>query len=65
GEIVLVLGGKTPEAQEKWDEVRVCSALMLRLKAGEPLSRAARAIAGMSGWERRDVYTLGTDDGQM
>ncbi|HEX2905499.1 MAG TPA: 16S rRNA (cytidine(1402)-2'-O)-methyltransferase, partial [Phototrophicaceae bacterium] len=45
GEITLVIGGKPPETREKGDETRVRSALELRLKAGEPLSRAARAIA--------------------
>ncbi|MBI5670109.1 MAG: 16S rRNA (cytidine(1402)-2'-O)-methyltransferase [Chloroflexi bacterium] len=61
GEITLVIGGKPAEAREIWDETKVRTALYLRLDAGEPLSRAARAIAGMSGWERRAVYALGAE----
>lgn len=61
GEITLVIGGKPPQAQELWDETKVRTALYARLDAGEPLSRAARAIAGMSGWERRAVYALGAE----
>lgn len=59
GEITLVIGGKPAGAQAVWDETKVRTALYLRLDAGEPLSRAARAVAGLSGWERRAVYALG------
>ncbi len=61
GEITLVIGGQPPAAREMWDETKVRTALYLRLDAGEPLSRAARAIAGLSGWERRAVYALGAE----
>ncbi len=61
GEITLVIGGQPPAAREVWDETQVRTALYLRLDAGEPLSRAARAIAGLSGWERRAVYALGAE----
>ncbi|MBC7869556.1 MAG: 16S rRNA (cytidine(1402)-2'-O)-methyltransferase [Chitinophagaceae bacterium] len=61
GEITLVIGGKPPEIQEMWDENRVRTALYARLDAGEPLSAAAKALAAESGWDRRTIYSVGTD----
>ncbi len=60
GEITLVIGGSAPVAEAAWDETRVRSVLYARLNAGEPLAQAARAVAGLSGWPRRDVYALGS-----
>ncbi|NWG17912.1 MAG: 16S rRNA (cytidine(1402)-2'-O)-methyltransferase [Chloroflexi bacterium] len=60
GEITLVIGGSAPVAEAAWDETRVRSVLYARLDAGEPLAQAARAVAGLSGWPRRDVYALGS-----
>jgi 16S rRNA (cytidine1402-2'-O)-methyltransferase len=59
GEITLVIGGKPPDARAAWDETQVRSVLYTRLEAGEPLAQAARAVAGLAGWPRRDVYALG------
>jgi hypothetical protein len=36
--------------------------LTTHVAAGESLSQAARAVAAESGWNRRDVYSLGTDN---
>jgi len=62
GEITLVIGGATEApAREIWDEARVCRALADRLAQGESRSAAARALAEVSGWNRRDVYNLDLD----
>ncbi len=61
GEITLVVGGAVIEA-ETWDEARVRSALQDRLDAGEPLTKAAKAVAAESGWEKRVVYRLAQDE---
>ncbi|MCZ2095945.1 MAG: 16S rRNA (cytidine(1402)-2'-O)-methyltransferase [Chloroflexota bacterium] len=62
GEITLVISGATePSADEIWDEARVRRALAERLAQGEPRSAAARAVAGASGWNRRDVYNVDLD----
>jgi 16S rRNA (cytidine1402-2'-O)-methyltransferase len=59
GEITLVIGGAPPETSVVWDEQQVGAALYALLDEGEPLSRAAKAVAAESGWERRAVYALG------
>jgi 16S rRNA (cytidine1402-2'-O)-methyltransferase len=58
GEIVLLIGGATPQDDE-WDAARIQAALQQRLDAGESLSTAAKNLAQQSGWNRRDVYALG------
>lgn len=59
GEITLVISGAAEQpADETWDEARVRRALAERMAQGEPRSAAARAIAEVSGWNRRDVYNL-------
>lgn len=59
GEVVLVIGGALADDDTPWDEARVRAALDDLLAQGEPLSSAARIIAGQSGWNRRAVYALG------
>jgi 16S rRNA (cytidine1402-2'-O)-methyltransferase len=61
GETVLVIGGAVEAEAEAWNEDRVREALLARLDAGEPLSSAAKAVANQSGWNRREVYALGTE----
>jgi 16S rRNA (cytidine1402-2'-O)-methyltransferase len=61
GEIVLVIGGAAPEEAAPWAEAQVRDALDERLDAGESLSSAAKAVAGLAKWNRRDVYALGTN----
>lgn len=58
GEITLVIGGKPDEVPEIWDEARVRALLETRIAAGEPRKEAARYVAELSGWARRDVYNL-------
>lgn len=59
GEFTLVVGGAPSSA---WDESRVRQALVRRRKQGDSPSQAARGVAAESGWPRRDVYRLVTED---
>jgi 16S rRNA (cytidine1402-2'-O)-methyltransferase len=61
GEVTLVIRGAS-EAALTWDEPQVRAELYRRLDAGEKLSRAAKQVAKASGWNKRDVYALGTND---
>ena len=56
GEFVLVVAG-APEEQ-RWDEARVRAALQAARAAGTPATAAAKEIAALSGWSRREVYAL-------
>ncbi len=59
--ILFVVEGAPEEIAETWDEARVRAALRERLKAGEPLKLAAKAVAAAAGWDRRTVYKLGVE----
>jgi 16S rRNA (cytidine1402-2'-O)-methyltransferase len=59
GEIVLLIGGAPPQVIETWDEADVMVALRERLDSGEALKDAAKAVAALSGWDRRTVYDVG------
>ncbi len=59
GEYTLVIGGATAE-DLRWNEAQVREALEERLAAGLSHSQAAREVAALSGWPRRDVYDLKT-----
>ncbi len=61
GEIVLVIGNETIEDDKPWSEERVFAALNERLAHGESLSSAAKDIAAISGWRKRDVYAMGKE----
>jgi 16S rRNA (cytidine1402-2'-O)-methyltransferase len=56
GEFVLVVAG-APEA-ERWEEDRVRAALRDEIGHGASAAEAARRIAEMSGWNKREVYAL-------
>ncbi len=60
GEIVLMIGAAIAD-DSAWDADRVRSALQSRVDSGESLSRAAKAVAATSGWNKREVYALGVD----
>lgn len=57
GEFTLVVAGAS-EITAVWSEDRVRQALEERLAEGLSRSQAARDVATMSGWRRRDVYDL-------
>jgi len=58
GEYTLVIGGR-PKDAEKWSEDDVRAALQRHLDEGLSRSQAARQVAAISGWARREVYELG------
>jgi 16S rRNA (cytidine1402-2'-O)-methyltransferase len=56
GEFVLVVAG-APEA-DRWDEDRVRAAVRGEIEHGASSSAAARKVADVSGWNKREVYAL-------
>jgi 16S rRNA (cytidine1402-2'-O)-methyltransferase len=56
GEFVLVVAG-APE-EERWTEERVHAVLRQELERGASASEAARQVARVSGWNKREVYAL-------
>ena len=61
GEVTLLIAGADP-AESIWNESQVATALRQRLAAGESRSRAAKAIAKVSGWSKSAVYAAGIKD---
>lgn len=57
GEFTLIVAGM-PETSEVWSAAQVWEALQERMADGLSRSQAARDVAAMSGWRRRDVYEL-------
>ena len=60
GEYTLVLGGA--EASEQWTEDEVRSALARELEQGSSRTMAAKSIADLSGWSRRQIYSISLED---
>ncbi len=58
GEFTLVIGGADP-GEQRWDEEQVRSALRDLLAQGLRRPDAAKRVADLSGWDRRQVYQLG------
>jgi 16S rRNA (cytidine1402-2'-O)-methyltransferase len=56
GEFVLVVAG-APE-EERWDEARVEAALHEEVEHGASSNEAAKRVAALSGWNKREVYAL-------
>jgi len=57
GEYTLVIAG-APDDFARWDVEQVRAALAERIAGGLSRSQAAREVAALSGWSRRDVYAL-------
>jgi len=57
GEYTLVVAGAAPAASV-WGEVQVRQALDEHLAQGMSRSHAAREVAALCGWKKRDVYAL-------
>jgi 16S rRNA (cytidine1402-2'-O)-methyltransferase len=57
GEFTLVVAGAAPE-DAMWDRTQVQAALQEHMTSGMSRSQAARAVAALSGWPRREVYDL-------
>jgi 16S rRNA (cytidine1402-2'-O)-methyltransferase len=60
GEFVLVIEGKMKEGREKWAEEKVFDAIRTGIKAGKTPSALAAKLAEESGWPRREIYKLTT-----
>jgi 16S rRNA (cytidine1402-2'-O)-methyltransferase len=60
GEVTLVIAGVT-QSDLTWDEARVRAELHQRIADGDSASRAAKVVAKLSGWNKRDVYELAHD----
>jgi 16S rRNA (cytidine1402-2'-O)-methyltransferase len=60
GEFVLVVAGAPEEA--RWAEARVQAAVHAELAHGASSSEAAKRVAALSGWNKRDVYALLSKD---
>ncbi len=60
GEYTLVIGG-APEDARRWEADAVREALSDHLARGLSRSQAAREVAALAGWPRRQVYTLSLD----
>ena len=58
GEVTLVIRGASEEALI-WDEARVRTTLTTLLEQGETLNQAAKEVARLSNWKKRDIYALG------
>ncbi|HEY4689349.1 MAG TPA: 16S rRNA (cytidine(1402)-2'-O)-methyltransferase [Anaerolineae bacterium] len=56
GEITLVIAG-APESA-RWDEVEVRAAVEQAMRDGASTTDAAREVAALSGWSRRQVYPI-------
>ncbi|RLC77154.1 MAG: 16S rRNA (cytidine(1402)-2'-O)-methyltransferase, partial [Chloroflexi bacterium] len=61
GEFTLVIGGAPEGEREHWDERQVRAALDDLLAQGVRRSVAARRVAAISGWGRKEVYRLGLE----
>lgn len=60
GEVTLIIGGAP--AGNNWDRERVREALQHEMDSGQSLSRAAKTVAGLSGWKKSAVYELGLEE---
>ncbi len=56
GEITLVIAGAP--ASQRWDESDVRTAVEQALLDGASMADAAREVAALSGWPRREVYQI-------
>ena len=56
GELTLVIAGAP--APQRWDESDVRSAVAQALRDGASTTDAAREVAALSGWPRREVYPI-------
>jgi 16S rRNA (cytidine1402-2'-O)-methyltransferase len=64
GEFTLVVAGKTKDEKHIWTEEKVSIAIRFGLKMGESASILAKRIAEESGWGRREVYRMISENGK-
>jgi 16S rRNA (cytidine1402-2'-O)-methyltransferase len=60
GEYTLILGGVKGAA--RWTEEEVRRAVTLELEEGASRSDAAKAVAVLSGWSRKQIYQIGLEE---
>jgi 16S rRNA (cytidine1402-2'-O)-methyltransferase len=60
GEYTLILGGAAHI--ERWSEAQVRAAFEQEMKDGSSRGEAARSVAKLSGWSRREIYKLGLEE---
>lgn len=60
GEYTIVIEGT--QGEPRWTEAEVRAALAERLEAGLSPSQAARELASISGWTRREIYRLSLEE---
>ncbi len=61
GEITLIVAGAPGAPPVRWDEARVRAEVARLMAAGLDRKTAARSVAQVSGWTRREVYGLTND----
>jgi 16S rRNA (cytidine1402-2'-O)-methyltransferase len=60
GEYTLIVGGAAHV--ERWGEAQVRAAFEQEMNDGSSRGEAARSVAKLSGWSRREIYKLGLED---
>lgn len=60
GEFVLVVAGRQNDGAEIWAQEKLLAAIRREMEAGESASALAAKLAIESGWARRDIYKLTT-----
>jgi 16S rRNA (cytidine1402-2'-O)-methyltransferase len=60
GEYTLILGGVKGTA--RWTEEEVRRAFARELEEGASRSNAAKAVAALSGWSRKQIYQIGLEE---
>lgn len=64
GEFTVVIAGAEPRSNTRvWSPDEVRAAFRSHRESGETPTEAARQVAHLTGWSRRDVYGLGMQEG--
>jgi len=58
GEFTLVVEGKPKDANEKWTEEQLLEAIKTELQAEKSAKEISAELAEVSGWNRKDIYSL-------
>jgi len=60
GEFVLVVSGQGVRSAPQWSETQLLEAISSGLKSGKKSKELAAELAGISGWNKKEIYTLVT-----
>jgi len=58
GEFTLVVEGKPKDANEKWTEEQLLEAIKAELQADKSAKEISAELAEVSGWSKKEIYTL-------